>query len=171
MQLLISTINWIKTAAFQIRIPIRFFKNFERILEQSDFIHWKTYKVLATQLLQSDISDGFRILLIFTNSDRNSHWKISLLCLLYFREHIHEYFNSIFYLFVKDSHKKLRNIQILCLGLEGSVIFADHFSGSYKPFLFEIFLKIVSLTRVTWLNHTTFLPSKWNLHPKIQFLA
>ena len=134
MQLLISTINWIKTAAFQIRIPIRFFKNFERILEQSDFIHWKTYKVLATQLLQSDISDGFRILLIFTNSYRNSHWKISLLCLLYFREHIHEYFNSIFYLFVKDSHKKLRNIQILCLGLEGSVIFADYFSGSYKPF-------------------------------------
>ena len=100
---LISTINCIKKAAFQIRIPIRFFKNFERILEQTDFIHWKTCKVLATQLLQSDISDGFRILLIFTNSDRNSHWKSSLLCLLYFREHIH---SSIFDLFVKDSHKK-----------------------------------------------------------------
>ena len=46
---------------------------------------------------------------------------------------------SIFDLFVKGSHKKLWNIQILCLGLEGSVIFADHFSGSFKPFLFEIF--------------------------------
>ena len=46
---------------------------------------------------------------------------------------------SIFGLYVKDSHKKLWNIQILCLGLEGSVIFADNFSGSYKPFLFEMF--------------------------------
>ena len=28
-----------------------------------------------------------------------------------------------------------------------------------------------SLTRLTWLIHTSFLPSKWNLYPKIQFLA
>ena len=29
----------------------------------------------------------------------------------------------------------------------------------------------IDLTRPTWLIHTSFLPSKWNLYPKIQFLA
>ena len=46
--------------------------------------------------------------------------------------------SSIFNLFVKDSHKKLWNIQMLCLGLEGSVIFVDNFSGSYKPFFWDL---------------------------------
>ena len=33
------------------------------------------------------------------------------------------------------------------------------------------FLQIEILTRLTWLIHTSVLPSKWNLYPKIPFLA
>ena len=36
---------------------------------------------------------------------------------------------------------------------------------------FEFVLVHLSLTRFTWLIHTLFLPSKWNLYPKIPFLA
>ena len=32
-------------------------------------------------------------------------------------------------------------------------------------------VEFIYLTRLTWLIHTSVLPSKWNLHPKIQFFG
>ena len=66
-----------------------------------------------------------------------------------------QYYQYIFVLFV---------ILLKCSTFEGD--FFVFFMGKISKFLIQN-----RLTCLTWLIHTSCLPSKWNLYPKIPFLA